>query len=318
MDKPLVSVRTLTYNHEKYIEKCLDGVLMQKTKFKYEYIIGEDCSRDKTREIVNAYAEKYPDIIKLVTSDTNVGIPENSRRTRVLCNGKYQALCEGDDYWTDPYKLQKQVDFLEKNNECTVCFHKAEILSENNLRKNQKYFPFFRPKIITDIKDILKENYIATCTVMYRTKLFDEFPEWFSKLAFGDWSIHILNAQYGKIGFIDQPMSVYRLHSTGTWSSLFETNEGNIKAIKNILDAYDAYDKHFNYKYRDIIDLRRRDYYIELAVSNYLLKQNKESLDNIKYAYEYSLKCHNIPFARLLLSIYKILSYKMSLGNKKG
>ena len=115
LTKPLVTVRTSTYQHGPYIKQCIEGVLMQKTNFAFEFIIGEDFSTDGTREIVFEYAKKYPDIIRVFTADYNVGSKANGRRCINAARGKYMALCEGDDYWIDPLKLQKQVDFLEKN-----------------------------------------------------------------------------------------------------------------------------------------------------------------------------------------------------------
>lgn len=111
----MVSIPMLAYNHEDYICAALDGVLMQNCNFNFEIVVGEDCSTDKTREIVNKYVERYPDKIRIITSDTNVGAIENAKRTLSECTGKYLALCEGDDFWNDPLKLQKQVDFLEAN-----------------------------------------------------------------------------------------------------------------------------------------------------------------------------------------------------------
>lgn len=111
MDKPFVSVKTITYNHEKFIAQCIEGIMMQKTNFAFEYIIGEDCSTDSTMEIVQEYARRYPDVIRIITAEKNVGAVENDNRTDRACRGKYVAFCEGDDFWTDPYKLQKQVDF---------------------------------------------------------------------------------------------------------------------------------------------------------------------------------------------------------------
>lgn len=121
--EPLLSVVTITYNHEPYIAKCIEGVLMQKVNFPIEFIIAEDCSTDGTRAICEEYARKYPDLIKLILSDINKGALPNERMAIGGARGKYIALCEGDDYWTDERKLQKQVDFLESNAEYTVCFH---------------------------------------------------------------------------------------------------------------------------------------------------------------------------------------------------
>jgi glycosyltransferase involved in cell wall biosynthesis len=112
---PLVSVKMITYNHEPYIAQAIEGVLMQETNFPIELVIGEDCSTDRTREIVLDYQRKHPEMIRVITAQKNVGAHKNSLRTSKACRGKYIAFCEGDDYWTDPYKLQKQVDFLEAN-----------------------------------------------------------------------------------------------------------------------------------------------------------------------------------------------------------
>ena len=124
MVSPLLSVVTLTYNHEPYIAQCIEGVLAQKTSFPIEYIIADDCSTDGTRAICEEYAKNNPDIIRLISSSANVGAVENEQRAFLAAKGKYIATCEGDDYWTDPLKLQKQVDFLESHPEYSVCFHR--------------------------------------------------------------------------------------------------------------------------------------------------------------------------------------------------
>ncbi len=126
MIEPLVSVITITYNHGSFITRTIEGVLMQKTDFPFEFIIAEDCSTDNTREIIQSYADKYPKIIRIITSDSNVGAVENETRALLQSKGKFVAFCEGDDYWTDPLKLQKQVDFLENHQEYSVCFHRCQ------------------------------------------------------------------------------------------------------------------------------------------------------------------------------------------------
>lgn len=123
--EPLVSVVTITYNHERYIAKCIEGVLMQRVAFPMEFIIGEDCSTDGTRAICEEYARKYPELIKLITSDSNIGYNPNELRAMKAARGKYIAYCEGDDFWTDPLKLQKQVDFMESHPDYSVCFHRC-------------------------------------------------------------------------------------------------------------------------------------------------------------------------------------------------
>lgn len=123
--EPLLSVVTITYNHEPYIAKCIEGVLMQKVNFPIEFIIAEDCSTDGTRAICEDYAAKYPNLIRLVTSESNVGALNNEKRAMLAARGKYIAFCEGDDYWTYPLKLQTQVDFLDAHLDYSVCFHRC-------------------------------------------------------------------------------------------------------------------------------------------------------------------------------------------------
>lgn len=131
--EPLLSVVTVTFNHEQHITKCIEGVLMQKVDFPIEFIIAEDYSTDGTRAICEEYARKFPDVIRLVLSEKNVGALQNERHAMSLARGRYVALCEGDDYWTDEYKLQKQVGFLESNPGYTICFHNRMIEKSGEL-----------------------------------------------------------------------------------------------------------------------------------------------------------------------------------------
>ena len=126
MKEKLLSVVTITYNHEKFITKTIEGVLMQQVNFPIELILAEDCSTDNTRAICRRYAEQYPELIRLITSESNVGAVANERRAMLAARGKYIAFCEGDDYWTDPLKLQKQVGFLESHPDYSVTFHRCK------------------------------------------------------------------------------------------------------------------------------------------------------------------------------------------------
>lgn len=126
MIDPVVSICCITYNHEPFIANAIEGFLMQKTDYPYEIIIGDDCSTDKTREIIEEYANHYPGRIRIIASDRNVGVIANEHRVLTEAKGKYIAFCEGDDYWTEPCKLQRQVDFLEHHSEFSVCFHRIK------------------------------------------------------------------------------------------------------------------------------------------------------------------------------------------------
>ena len=172
---PLVSAEMITYNHELYIAQAIEGVLMQKTDFPIELIIGEDCSTDRTHEIVLEYQKKHPDIIRVVTSEHNVGMIKNSLRTNKACRGKYIAFCESDDYWIDPYKLQKQVDFLEANadygmvhTDCDELYQSSGKMIKNRNKKLKKNYG----NCINPFWGILTGDYsIFTCTVMVRKSL---------------------------------------------------------------------------------------------------------------------------------------------------
>lgn len=212
--KPKVSVITLTYNQEKYIRQALDGILNQKTNFKFEVIVSDDCSIDKTAEIIREYAKKHPKMIKPILREKNIGAAENSAQTFRIAKGIYIALCEGDDYWTDPEKLQRQVDFLDSHPDYSVCFHPVKIHFENGEEKDSLYPDPARDQEFTR-RRLLKENYIQTNSVMYRRQ--PSYANLPTNVLPGDWFLHLYHARFGKIGFINRCMAVYRRHSGGIW-----------------------------------------------------------------------------------------------------
>ncbi len=213
-----VSVCMITYNHENYLKKAIQSVLIQKTQFDFELVIANDNSPDNSILIIEEFINQHPNghKIKFLNNKENLGIMPNFINALKNCNGDYIALCEGDDYWIDENKLQKQVDFLEKNADFAICFHKVNVenngtISEDNITSisNQT----------TTINDLARGNYIHTCSVVYRNHLFAEFPNYFYTSPIGDYFLHMLNARYGKIHFINQTMAIYRVHNTSYWSS---------------------------------------------------------------------------------------------------
>lgn len=236
-----VSVSVTTYNHEPFIAQALDSVLMQETDFEYELLVGEDDSSDRTREIVRAYGERYPERIRLFLNDReNViyvdGRPtgrwnfvNNLKHTR----GQYVALLDGDDYWTTPYKLQKQANFLDMHPECALCFHGVtKQYEEGAVRPRREVQPTYTD--FYTLEDLLERNFIRTCSVMYRNHLFGDFPDWFYITPTGDWPLHILNAQHGRIGYLDEVMAVHRVHGGSVWSprSVVERRKGIIRTLR--------------------------------------------------------------------------------------
>jgi glycosyltransferase involved in cell wall biosynthesis len=245
-----VSVAMLAYNHERFIAQAIDSVLMQKVNFDYEIIIGEDCSVDRTRDIVVDYQKRYPDRVRLLLPEKNLGACENSLQVHKACQGEYVAILEGDDYWTSPSKLQKQVDFLNSHPECALCFHNAIIFYEDGSGEPRSYCRADQKEIST-LEDLLAGNFIPTCSVMFRRGLFDEIPDWIYSVPFGDWPFHILNARYGKIGYIKEVMGAYRVHSGGVYSG-----QSQIKNLRGTIKTYGKINAYLNFEYEDIIRSR--------------------------------------------------------------
>jgi glycosyltransferase involved in cell wall biosynthesis len=215
MSLPLVSVCIITYNHEKFIRQCLEGVVMQKTSFPVEVIIGEDCSTDNTRKIIEEFEAAYPHLIKPLYHSKNVGGARNGYEfCYPLLSGKYIAICEGDDYWTDPHKLQKQVDFLEQHPDFAFCFHRADSVDENS--------HFINGQAATDKitlynqKDIFHIS-IPTLSVVFR-KCFDKIPPEMFKARSGDTFLFGLLSGYGKAADLGFLGASYRKHQGGVFS----------------------------------------------------------------------------------------------------
>ena len=176
MQEPLVSVHMITYNHEPYIRKAIECVLAQKTNFPFELVIGEDCSTDGTREIAFDYAKRYPDVIRVITSEYNVGMMNNTFRTSMACRGRYIAYCEGDDYWHHPEKLQKQVDYMETHPHCGLVCSDYDCYSPNGALAAGNDFKSSGRTLAPSpgIHDILAGNGdILTCTVLARRNLIE-------------------------------------------------------------------------------------------------------------------------------------------------
>ncbi len=257
---PLVSVCIMSYQHAKYIRECLDGALLQKTNFPVEIIVGEDESTDGTREICIEYAEKFPDKLRLFLRSRKDVIMINGKNTGRFnflqtfkaARGKYVALCEGDDHWSDPEKLQKQVDFLEANPDFTVCFHAAYELHEGMEKR------ISNPNLVKDvftIEDLAVGNFLHTPTVVYRNIFKGNFPSWFNRIPVGDYPLHMLHSGKGKIKFIREPLGYYRVHVGGAWSGL-NLRDSELKWI-NVLDILIESDFNDEVKRRLIAQRRK-------------------------------------------------------------
>lgn len=266
-----LSVCSITYNHGKFIRQALDSILAQCVSFDYEIVIADDCSTDDTRTILNEYSERFPGVIRLILHEKNVGVTHNFKSVLDEARGQYVALCEGDDYWIDVNKLQRQVDFLDKHPDHSICFHKAKIDFFEVEPFPFKDYNEHTPET-TSIHDLIKGNYIHTPTVVYRNHLFGKYPESFLNLKFGDWPLHLLNAQYGKIHFIPEELGAYRVYANGVWS--LKSLKSRIKiAIQFLADAQ----RYFPSRYKNEFRQSRRNY------TKYLVKQyfHRSELSNL-------------------------------------
>jgi len=209
----------MTYNHAAYIRQAIEGVLMQNVKFSWDFIIADDHSTDGTREILLEYKQKYPDLITLILQKENVGAAQNWMDLIATPKGKYVAYFEGDDYWCDQSKLQKQIDFLESNHDYSICFHQVYELTDDG-KMQLSPLNTSEEEETYSILDLAKNNFIHTPSVVFRNDLKREFPLWFKNSPVGDYALHMLNAKHGLIKYMPQPMAVYRRHGSSSWSSL--------------------------------------------------------------------------------------------------
>lgn len=238
-----VSVIVTSYNHEKYIRDCIDSILMQKG-VDFELIIGDDFSQDNTRKILEEYQKQYPEIINLLPSTENLGVTKNLKRCLKEATGDYIAICEGDDYWIDPYKLQKQVNFLEERQDCVICFNSVLTLYEDKDKQNYLIHRNLAKNTFT-IRELALGNFIGNFSCcMYRTKVVKKLSDTLYDFFTVDWMFNMACSEYGKIGFLNEVMSVYRIHSRGVWSSK-DSNDQALDILKNI----DIYDEFLSFKY---------------------------------------------------------------------
>lgn len=235
----LVDIPMCAYNHEKYIAQAIEGVINQKANFKYRLIIGEDCSQDLTRTIVESYLNKYPEKIKVLFHGKNLGAYENSKILFAECNAKYIALCDGDDYWTDPLKLQKQVDFLEANGDFNACFHNVKILESDGKDVNYTYQNDHKTEI--GLRDLANGDYMHTCSLLFRNLPNFFYPFLNGLVPMDDDSIgYCLLLDGKKARYEEDVMAVYRKHAGGMWSPL--SNETKVLwTIEHIKDSLDFY-----------------------------------------------------------------------------
>jgi glycosyltransferase involved in cell wall biosynthesis len=224
-------------------------VLAQAADFQIELVIGEDCSTDNTRAIINDFIGRFPGRIRLLAHDKNVGMNANFAATLEACRGEYIALLEGDDYWTDNTKLSQQAEFLDQHPDCVNCFHNVRVISDVPRSPVQGYYSQSDGTKLMCAPDMpsrfgqgefLKRNVIPTCSVMFRKSSMGELPAWFPKLSMGDQPLHILCTQHGASAYDPGVMGVYRLHGQSAW-----VGKAAAYRISKTIEMYEALERYF-------------------------------------------------------------------------
>ena len=258
MDNVLVSVICKTYNHERYIRQCLQGLVNQKTDFKYEIIIHDDASLDKTPEIVKEFENKYPEkIVAIYQKDNQLSKHIDSTKVFIFpkCRGKYIAICEGDDFWLDNCKLQKQIDFLETHPDYVLCGHSAYYANEDGSLQNKRYFNYGKHDRTLTTEEIISDWLMATNSIVYKFSALKDYPiPYLGKARNGDYALMTYLALQGKVYFIDELMSAYRVSSRGSinwgWRKNPDIYAKNLEAFIDLLEGLNEYSGH---KYESVI-----------------------------------------------------------------
>ena len=275
VDNLMVTIRCLTYNHEPYIRQCLEGFVMQKTNFRFEAIVHDDASTDGTADIIREYAAKYPDIIKPIYETENQYSKHDGSLRRIMnaqMHGKYVALCEGDDYWVDPLKLQKQVDFLEANPEYGMCYTNFNIWHESKQKMDYSLFqtkPNKFPAVYDSLKSwILTAGYVAPMTWVFRRELLLNKPDFDSIDGTFVLFAHFLS-QTKVYCFANETTAVYRnLKESASHSISLERKYERAKGVYllrwKLLDIY-----HIKLSEKEVeqFEIRYRSQFLKLFVA---------------------------------------------------
>jgi glycosyltransferase involved in cell wall biosynthesis len=244
-----------TYNHAGFIAEAIEGVMAQKADFTVELLIADDCSNDETEKICREYAERYPDRIRYIRREENIGMMPNFIDLLRRCDGEYIAICEGDDYWIDERKLQKQADFLESHPDYSFCAHSHYFLTRGELTEANRDVLEAEKSMSTE--DYMLDPHFQTASYFFRRSAMPEkFPDWFSEVLAGDHFLVLLLSLKGKIGFLNQRMSVFRTSDTSVTIA-----SGPLRIKENFVRHLRIFDADTGFRFHDTLDtvIRRWD-----------------------------------------------------------
>lgn len=257
----MVSICCITYNQESYIRDALEGFLKQETDFAYEVLIHDDASTDRTGEIIREYAERYPDVIRPILQTenqyskgfTNISGTFNFPRAR----GRYIAMCEGDDYWTNEKKLQFQVDYMESHEDCALCFHSAQVDVLERAITERSMRPYHGSRRVSPEEIIGKRSGYPTASLLFRTEMVRELPEFYVNAPIADIPLQLLAAARGYGYYMDRPMCVYRLGGAVSWTSMMKQGDYEEKQrryFNQMEEMYRGFDRESGGRFHESVE----------------------------------------------------------------
>ncbi len=281
-DQIMVSIVCNVYNHEKYLRDTLEGFMMQKTSFPFEVLVHDDASPDNSAEIIREYEAKYPDIIKPIYQTENQysqKVPINLTFQIPRITGKYVALCEGDDYWTDPLKLQKQVEFLESHPEYSLCacgsvWHnlKTGIFENRNTLKED------RDLSLEEILLAFNGDFFQYASIVLKAEVFTNRQEWMRLFPIGDYPLTVHAALNGKIRVLADVMTVYRYYANNSWTVRMDNDAARARVSQRMIEGLEALDQATGYAHHETIHQRilRHKYTLALMTHDYQMLKSGE------------------------------------------
>lgn len=298
---PLVTVILLTYNHKNYIEECLESVVSQNTNFAFEIIIGDDCSSDGTRAICEVYSTQYPDLIKLIPREKNIGLPDNLIQTLAYTKGNFVAFIEGDDYWTDKNKLQTQFDILQENPIYQAVTHNSDVIYPTETKVLLQ-----NPKEIFTLEDTKNGRIFHTNSWFIRKEALPNFKQYHSHLICWDILMELKIMEHGPIYFINKTMSIWRKHEGGNSVKIpLKEQYYNFESLYNTLLNERKYIQHYKSTQQNFykifaFEIARRDSVLFLpAIKKHLVSQLKTLKFDIKFIPRLLLNCFNWPLKEI-------------------
>ena len=266
---PIVSVCVTTYNLESYISEALDSLLKQQTQYSFEIVICDDCSRDKTCSIIKKYQLEFPNKIRLIEAEKNLGMLPNFIKSLNAAQGKYIAVCDGDDYWIDPFKLEKQVSFLESNSDFSACYGNSYVLNQETgekiIAKNQIWDVANSEELL--LHDDFKVDNVPLSpghisAFVFRNVLQNNYPKWFYEVdGVTDFPLYLMLSKFGKAKFINEPLSVYRIHSKSTSTVEYEY----LRVTRGRIFMYEQLNLFLDQKFKTQIQSLINRHYLRIA-----------------------------------------------------